>query len=197
MYKWDPERALDLIESERVTILSVAPSMLMQLLESPDFDSRDTRSLISLGAGGAATPPRVYRLIEEKLPISYAGTGWGMTETNAIGASLTGKAFLEHPGSAGFAHPTAEIEGVLLDHPAIEEVAAIGVADERMGEELGVVVVPRAGSNLGPDDVRAYASERLAGFKVPRYVWLREEPLPRNATSKVLKAALRERYAAG
>ena len=47
------------------------------------------------------------------------------------------------------------------------------------------------------DDVRSFAAERLAGFKVPRYVWMQDDPLPRTASSKVLKTALRERYARG
>ncbi len=85
-------------------------------------------------------------------------------------------------------------EGVLMVHPAIEEVAAIGIEDDRMGEELGVVVVPRAGVELAEEDVQRFASDRLAVFKVPRYVWFQEQPLPRTASSKVLKSVLRERY---
>lgn len=275
MYKWNAENALELIEQERVTILSAAPSMLMQLLESPRFDQADTSSLFGLGGGGAATPARAARLIQEKLPNGYPGTGWGLTESNAIGTSFTGKPFQSNPGSAGFPQLTveisvrdeaggelpqgepgelwikspsllkeywnrpdanakdfnkgwfnsgdigyfdeygylflsdrskdmvirggeniypAEIEGVLFDHPAIEEAAAFGIPDEKLGEQLAVAVVPRAGCSISEDEVKAHAGEHLARFKVPHYVWIRHEALPRNPTGKVLKKNLRSLY---
>ena len=56
MYRWDPERALELIERERVTAFVGVPTMSWDLLESPDFDKRDTSSLVSVGGGGAPAP---------------------------------------------------------------------------------------------------------------------------------------------
>lgn len=109
MYKWDAEQALQLIEQERVTILSAAPSMLQQLVECPAYDTYDTASLASLGAGGAATPARVTAMMQEKVDGLYPGTGWGMTETNSIGTAFTGQAFIDNPRSAGFCHPTVEV----------------------------------------------------------------------------------------
>jgi long-chain acyl-CoA synthetase len=109
MYKWDVDKALEYIEQERVTTIAAAPAMMLDLLESPKFDDADTSSLFSLGIGGAATPPRVSKLLAERLPQNFSGTGWGMTETNAQGASLTGKAFFEKGGSAGFPHPIVDI----------------------------------------------------------------------------------------
>ena len=108
LYKWNAEHALQLIEQERVTILSAAPSMLLQLLESPDFDRYDTSSLCSLGGGGSATPARVTSLMNDKVDGVYPGTGWGMTETNSIGTAFTGQAFIDNPRSAGFCHATVE-----------------------------------------------------------------------------------------
>lgn len=110
LYKWDVARALELIEAERVTVLSAAPSMLLQVMESPLLADADVSSLFSLGGGGSATPPRVARLMDQHFPKGYPGTGWGMTETNAIGASFTGKPFEHKPGSAGFKHPGADLE---------------------------------------------------------------------------------------
>jgi len=109
MYKWDVDRALQYIEQERITSIAAAPSMVLDLLESPAFDQADTTSLFSFGIGGAATPARVSNLLQEKVPGSFSGTGWGMTETNAQGASLTGAAFGVKPGSAGLPHPIVDI----------------------------------------------------------------------------------------
>jgi long-chain acyl-CoA synthetase len=67
----------------------------------------------------------------------------------------------------------------------------VGVPDPMMGEKVGAVVVPRAGQRLEPADMLAFARERLADFKVPQYVVLRPDPLPRNAGGKVLKPPLR------
>ena len=108
MYKWDVDRALDYIEQERVTMVAAAPSMLLDLLESSRFAQADTSSLFSIGVGGAATPPRVASLVREQVPQNFSGTGWGMTETNAQGASMTGRAFHEKPNCAGFPHPIVQ-----------------------------------------------------------------------------------------
>ncbi len=109
MYKWDVDRALRYIEEERITSIAAAPSMVLDLLESPAFDKADTSSLFSIGIGGAATPARLSGLIHAKMPQNFSGTGWGMTETNAQGTSLTGAAFGAKPRSAGPPHPVVEI----------------------------------------------------------------------------------------
>jgi long-chain acyl-CoA synthetase len=84
-----------------------------------------------------------------------------------------------------------EVENALAAHPAVGEVAVVGVPDAMMGEKVGAVVVPRAGQHLDPADLLAFAREQLADFKVPQYVVLRPDPLPRNPGGKVLKPALR------
>ena len=109
LYKWDPEIALKLIENEKITIANAAPAQLLQLFESPNFERHNTSSLSSVGAGGSATPPRAARLIEQKVTNGYPGTGWGLTETNAIGTAFTGKPFQSKPNSAGFCYPTVQI----------------------------------------------------------------------------------------
>jgi acyl-CoA synthetase (AMP-forming)/AMP-acid ligase II len=110
MYKWDTDEALDLVAAERITILSAAPSMLQQLLESPRFADTDTSSLKSIGAGGSASPARLAQLIEERIADAYPGAGWGLTETNSSGTAITGAPLLARSGTAGFAHPVVDIE---------------------------------------------------------------------------------------
>ncbi|SFF53152.1 class I adenylate-forming enzyme family protein [Blastococcus tunisiensis] len=85
-----------------------------------------------------------------------------------------------------------EVENALAAHPDVGEVAVIGVPDPMMGEKVGAVVVPRPGHVLDAAELTAYAAEHLADFKVPQYVVVRSEPLPRNPGGKVLKPSLRE-----
>jgi acyl-CoA synthetase (AMP-forming)/AMP-acid ligase II len=91
----------------------------------------------------------------------------------------------------GFNAYPAEIETLLLGHEAIAEAAVIGVPDERMGEVGMAFVVRRKDARLDEAELLAWARERMANFKVPRYVRF-IDVLPRNATGKVTKFALRE-----
>ncbi|HYX70324.1 MAG TPA: AMP-binding protein [Terriglobales bacterium] len=85
-----------------------------------------------------------------------------------------------------------EVENVLAAHPAVFEVAVVGVPDKMMGEKVGAVVVPKPGSTAEPREIVEFASTRLADFKVPQYVLVRSEMLPRNPSGKVLKGELRK-----
>jgi len=85
-----------------------------------------------------------------------------------------------------------EVENALAAHPAVFEVAVIGVPDEMMGEKVGAVVVPRPGQSLDVSDLLAFARQHLADFKVPQYIVLRQEPMPRNPGGKMLKPVLRK-----
>jgi long-chain acyl-CoA synthetase len=84
-----------------------------------------------------------------------------------------------------------EVESALAAHPAVYEVAVVGVPDEMMGEKVGAVIVVRPGAKADVSDILAFARERLADFKVPQYLVMRQEPLARNPGGKVLKAPLR------
>ena len=84
-----------------------------------------------------------------------------------------------------------EVENALAAYPAVFEVAVIGVPDSMMGEKVGAVIVPRPGQNLDLDDLIAFAQKQLADFKVPQYVAIRTEPIPRNPGGKMLKPVLR------
>jgi long-chain acyl-CoA synthetase len=93
----------------------------------------------------------------------------------------------------------AEVEAVLAQHPAVADVAVIGIPDDRWGEIVHAVVVAAPGFEVAGFDaagLTGWARERLAGFKCPTGVTLVPE-LPRNATGKVLRAALREPFWAG
>jgi acyl-CoA synthetase (AMP-forming)/AMP-acid ligase II len=93
----------------------------------------------------------------------------------------------------GFNAYPAEIEGYLLEHPAVAQAAVIGVPDERMGQVGKAFIVAKAGGPaISSDDLIEWSRQRMAGFKVPRYVEFLDK-LPLNATGKVVKDDLHKR----
>jgi long-chain acyl-CoA synthetase len=272
MHKWNPERALELIEREKITDFSGVPTMSWELINSPDFDKRDTSTLQSLSAGGAARPPEHVKKLAERGGDAQPSTGYGMTETNSLGAAIGGEDYLARPASTGraieplvelrvideagntlgvdregevciksvtnmrgywnlpeetaktlqdgwihtgdlgrideegFLYITGrakdlvirggeniscpEVEHCLYEHPAVFECAAYPVPDERLGEALAVTVMLREGTEATEDELKRHVGERLARFKVPNYVWIQREPLPRIASEKFDKRAL-------
>lgn len=90
----------------------------------------------------------------------------------------------------GFNTYPAEIENMLLAHPAIAQAAVVGVPDQRMGEVGHAYVIPRAGTTVDPDEVIAWSRTQMANYKVPRAVHV-VDVLPTNASGKVLKYELR------
>jgi acyl-CoA synthetase (AMP-forming)/AMP-acid ligase II len=94
----------------------------------------------------------------------------------------------------GFNAYPAEIENLMLRHPAIGQVAVVGVPDHRMGEVAMAYVIPRLGATVDPDEIIAWCRTEMANYKVPRRVEL-VDALPLNASGKVLKYELRARAA--
>lgn len=273
MYKWSPERALLLIERERVTQFVGVPTMTIDLLESPDFASRDTSSLASVGGGGAPAPPEMVGRVDQSFKRARPGLGYGMTETNAYGPQNSGQDYLRKPRSSGRAVPVlevkcfdeqmkpvptgevgeicfrgpvlirgywnkpeataetiidgwlrsgdlgriddqgfvfvedrakdmvlrggeniycAEVEAVVYEFEAVHEAAVFGLPHERLGEEVAVAVMPKKGHALDVDAMLAHVESRLAKFKVPTVVEVKDAPLPRNASGKILKRDIRD-----
>ncbi len=86
---------------------------------------------------------------------------------------------------------SVEVEAALHDHPDVEDAAVLGVPHPVLGEEVAAVVRLRPGASVTADELREQVGRSLAGFKVPAHVLVRDEPLPRNATGKILKRELR------
>jgi long-chain acyl-CoA synthetase len=107
-YKWDPARALELIEREQVTTFSGVPTMSRELLMHPDWATRDTSSLLGMGGGGAALQPDLVGKIAGALKNGVPATGYGLTETHGIVTANSARFFLAKPDSAGPVVPTLD-----------------------------------------------------------------------------------------
>jgi acyl-CoA synthetase (AMP-forming)/AMP-acid ligase II len=96
---------------------------------------------------------------------------------------------------AGYKVFSVEVENVLSRHPLIAEAAVVGRPDPILGEKVHAFVTARD-EGLGEEDVRAFCRGQLADYKVPEFVTIGAEPLPRNAHGKLQKDVLRRRTAA-
>jgi len=112
MRKWDPGRALELIERERVTTFGGVPAMVMQVLDHPDFAKRDLSSVRSVGYGGAPAPPDLVRRIKEHFPGGSPSNGYGLTETSSITTMNAGDDYVRKPDSVGPPVPVCEVKVV-------------------------------------------------------------------------------------
>jgi long-chain acyl-CoA synthetase len=84
-----------------------------------------------------------------------------------------------------------EVENALFEHPAVIDAAVIGVPHRTLGEEPVAVVTAKAGAMVSEEELRAFVAERIAAFKVPVRIVVRDEMLPRNAAGKIMKSELK------
>lgn len=271
---FDPAALLGLIERERITQLSGAPTLFHSLLTHPDFAKRDISSLRSGHTGGAKTPPDIIRACYDKLGFEIFLTSFGQTESTAIissnrpgdpielvigtvGFPVQGvevrivdndgvdvaqeqsgellvrgpnvmRGYFEDPEQTeatidtlgwlhtgdiavmnedgrlrildrikdivivgGFNAYPAEIEIMLAQHPAIAEVAIIGLPDDRMGEVTAACVILQPGAKLDLAGLKQWARERMANYKVPRHLFIMEN-FPRTPLGKIQKFILKQ-----
>lgn len=115
MKKWNPEKALELIEREKLTAFDGVPTQSWDLINSPDFEKRDTSTLLNISAGGAKRPVEQAKQIENSFDRSLGAAGYGLTETNGLGTSISGEDYVDRPASIGRPlEPFVEIE--IRDH---------------------------------------------------------------------------------
>lgn len=116
MHKWDPKSAIELMRKEQVTQFNGAPSMVMQLLREADFHAEDViGGLAGLGFGGAGLPRGLIDEVLEVLPDHMVGIGYGMTETNGVGAAISGDLFRLQPTASGLTSPLMEVKVMSTD----------------------------------------------------------------------------------
>ena len=112
MRKWDAGRALELIERERVTTFGGVPAMVWQVLEHPDFATRDISSVRSIGYGGAPAAPELVRRIEALFPGRSPSNGYGLTETSSVTTLNVGADYQRKPDSVGVPVPVVDVKVV-------------------------------------------------------------------------------------
>jgi long-chain acyl-CoA synthetase len=110
MYKWDPIRAFELIEREKIRAAGGVPTIAWQLIEHPARSNYDLSSLESVAYGGAPSAPELVRRLREAFPKSQPGQGWGMTETCATVTSNGAEDYINRPDSCGPAAAVAKLE---------------------------------------------------------------------------------------
>ncbi len=112
MHHWDPERALELIERERIVTFGGVPAMVMQVIDAPSFATRDTSSIRSVAYGGAPAPPDLVRRIKEHFPVSAPSNGYGLTETSSVTTMNSGDDYVQKPNSVGPPVPVCDVRVV-------------------------------------------------------------------------------------
>jgi long-chain acyl-CoA synthetase len=263
--RFDPGKALEIIERDRVTVFEGVPTMYNAMLHHPDAASFETSTLEVCASGGAAMPVEVMHGFEEKFNCKVL-EGYGLSESSpvasfnhpdrerkagSIGTPIAGvemkvvdddgndvptgqvgeivirghnimKGYWNRPEATaeairedwfhtgdmaqvdedgyffivdrkkdmiirgGYNVYPREIEEILYEHPAVREVAVVGVPHDELGEEVGAAVALKDGAEVTPDELRAHVKEQVAAYKYPRVVWLVED-LPKGPTGKILK----------
>lgn len=146
MHHFDPERALQLIERERIATFGGVPAMVMQVLDSPNFSKFDTSSIRGVSYGGAPAPPDLVRRIREAWPVGLPSNGYGLTETSSVTSMNAGGDYVAKPESVGPAVPVCDVAVVPEDYAA-DEPADLVPHGRHVRGELWV---------KGPNVVRGY-----------------------------------------
>jgi len=115
MHKWDPVRAFELIEREKIQSAGGVPTIAWQLIEHPLRKNYDLSSLESVAYGGAPSAPELVRKIVETFPKSSPGNGWGMTETSATATTHSAEDYQNRPDSCGPAVPVTDLKVMTVE----------------------------------------------------------------------------------
>ena len=105
MYKWDPAKAIDIISDEIITRITAVPTVVADLVQEAREQNVSLDTLEFLGAGGAKRPAAQVDVEKKALPLADIASGYGMTETNALGLGISGDEYVEKPELAGRLYP--------------------------------------------------------------------------------------------
>jgi long-chain acyl-CoA synthetase len=266
--RFDGQKALSIVQRDRVTVFQGVPTMFSAMLHAPDREQYDVSTLRLCVSGGSAMPVEVLRSFEETFGCTIL-EGYGLSETSpvasfnhphatrkpgSIGTPIRGvemrlvddeggdvpagevgeiairgenvmKGYWNRPEDTAKAIPDGwfrtgdlarvdeegyfsivdrkkemiirggynvyprEIEEALYEHPAVAEVACIGIPHPDLGEEVAAAVALKPGQTAEVAELREFAKARVAAYKYPRHVWL-VESLPKGPTGKILRRAV-------
>ena len=155
MYKWDPMKGVNLIEKEQVTLIRAVPTVVSDLVEEAIAQKKSLSSLEGLNAGGAKRPPSRVAYEKKALPYTDITSGYGMTETNALGLGVSGDEYLENP----------ELAGRLI--PPLQELKIVN--------EKGLALQSRQVGEIAlksPTNMRCYLNKQDATDEVLKNGWM-------------------------
>ena len=161
MYKWTPERALELIARERVNTFGGVPAMAWQVLESPELEKHDISSITGVNYGGAPSAPELVRKLKQVFPEASPSNGYGLTETSALATGNTGVDYQRKPDSVGPPLPVCDVRVVGED------------GNDVPSGEIGELWI------RGPNIVKGYWNKPEASEKTFGGGWLRTGDLVR------------------
>jgi long-chain acyl-CoA synthetase len=115
MHHFEPRRALELIERERINSIGGVPTIAWQIVNDPDFNRYDTSSVTSISYGGAPAPPELVRRLRQAFPLGVPSNGYGLTETSALSTMNSGQDYVDKPTSVGLPTPVVELRVVGQD----------------------------------------------------------------------------------
>jgi long-chain acyl-CoA synthetase len=266
--RFDGDKALAVVERDKVTIFQGVPTMFSAMLHSSSAGKTDVSSLRLCNSGGSAMPVEVMRSFEETFGCIVL-EGYGLSETSpvasfnhphserkpgSIGTPIRGvemrlvddegkdvaggevgeiairgenvmKGYWQRPEETEKAIPDGwfrtgdlarmdedgyffvvdrkkemiirggynvyprEIEEALYEHPAVAEVACIGIKHPDLGEEVAAAVALKPGATAEVEELRNFVKERVAAYKYPRHLWL-VDALPKGPTGKILRRSV-------
>jgi long-chain acyl-CoA synthetase len=134
MHHFEPDRALELIERERIGTFGGVPAMVMQVLDSPNFSKFDTSSIRGVSYGGAPAPPDLVRRIRQAWPVGQPSNGYGLTETSSVTSMNSGGDYVAKPQSVGPAVPVCDVAIVPEDFAGDEPDATLPHGPDVRGE---------------------------------------------------------------
>ncbi len=161
MHKWDPERAIELIEREQLRSFGGVPAMVWQVLESPAFASHDLSSIKSIGYGGAPAAPELVTRIRQVFPDVTSSNGYGLTETSSVTTMNAGPDYQRKPESVG---------------------QPVAICDVKVVDPLGKPVPDGEIGELwirGPNVIKAYWNKPEATAQTITEGWLHSGDLAR------------------
>ena len=271
--KWDADKAVRAVRDDEITRIISVPTQSADLMEAAKRMGEALPSLTSINSGGAKRPEAQVQALAETFPQARIGSGYGMTETNALGMLIAGPDYLERPSACGrliaplqearfldddgkdvptgavaelalrgphimrgyLNNPGAtaevlkdgwfrtgdlaridedgflyivdrkkdiiirggeniaclEVDGALHKHPDVAEACVFSVPDDRLGEVVGAGIWPATGKAIDEAALVDFLKDHIAPYKIPARIWVVDAALPRTATAKIDRRALR------